>query len=151
MDTVSTNTVTVACKLPNGLILHLDKRESYNEPVMGGGTRKTSRAVRMEGTVTLNGYAHKFGEMPAFVIAGGFALTPNVPEEFWDEWLKQNGESDLVKNGLIFARAKADVAGDEAKEKQDLASGLQPLRPGPRGTDGRIDAISRVVEVIKAA
>ncbi len=145
----SPKTVNVACKLPNGLILHLDKLEEVTETVPGG-SRTVKRAVPLPERVTINGTAIKRGEMPAFVIKGGYAITQNVDGEFWDEWLKQNAESDLVKNKLIFAHGSAQHVAGQANELKDLKSGLQPLKPGERGTDGRIDAISPTTEITKA-
>lgn len=140
--------VTVACKLPNGLILHIDKMETIFEPVMGGGTRESKIASRLGEAVKINGNAVKFGDIPAFTIAGGYALTTNVPAEFWDAWLAQNKDSDMVKNGLVFAHGKSDYAADKAKEQKDVLSGLHAIIPDK---DARIAGKVKVETAHKAA
>ena len=49
--------VTVACNLPNGLILQLYKMVEFRENVMGGGSRISSIAQKMGDPVRLNGTA----------------------------------------------------------------------------------------------
>jgi hypothetical protein len=92
-------TVTVACKLPHGL--HLD--------VAG-------KRVTVEGT-------------NSSVIIGGHGITRNVDKAFFDEWLKTNKDSDVVKNELIFAHEKDASTAAEANEKEDNRSGFEGINP----------------------
>ena len=116
-------TVTVACKLPNGLILRVFDMRPQDEHVMGGGVRKSHVAVEREERVTLFGFSHPQNAAPRCRIANGYALTPNVPKDFFDEWMKQNAKSDLVKNHLIYAHEEEASAIDYAKEHAELRSG----------------------------
>lgn len=123
------NTVTVACKLPHGLILRLFDMLDHDEPVMGGGMRTVKKAVPRLETVTLKGYAVPFGKMPDVPVAGGYALTTGVDAEFWDAWLEQNKTTDLVKNNLVFAAERQDTAQGRAREQDEIRNGLEPLDP----------------------
>lgn len=122
-------TVSVACKMPSGLILRLFRMEDYSEPVMGGGTRTSQRAVQVDEPVRIHGVAVPFGRFPRTPIIGGYAITPNVDAEFFAEWLKQNAEHDVVKNNLIFTHDKPDFVEKRARDNEKRLSGLEPLNP----------------------
>src|SRR5215469_7005941 len=102
--------VTVACKLPNGV--HLDLRNEAGRPIA---------------RVTLKGFAfpREAGFIPDYAVAGGYALTAGVPKSFWEQWLKQNAGLDLVTKGFVFASSRYDRVRDQAKEREDLKSGLE--------------------------
>ena len=93
----STNTVTVGCKLPHGLVLEL------------GGVE-----------VTING-------VNSSLIVGGFGLTEGVDAAFFDAWMSANKHTAIVKNELIFAQSKTSEAQAEAKDKAANKSGLEGL------------------------
>ena len=60
---------------------------------------------------------------------GGYALTPGVPADFWNEWLKQNAETEMVLNGMIKAQHDLESLAADAAEHADRDSGLGPLNP----------------------
>lgn len=92
-------TVTVGCKIPNGLHLDLgDKR------------------------VTLNG-------ANSSSIVGGHGITENVDKQFWDTWYAKNKSLDFVKNGHVFADEKDVNTKAKAKEREKEKSGLERLDP----------------------
>lgn len=122
-------TVSVACKLPNGLALRVFTMIPHSEPVMGGGVRETELAVQHGETVTLKGYAAPFGMAPEAPVAGGYAITTGVDADFWATWLAQNAEHPAVKNGLIFAAERIDSVQKQAKEQAEVRCGLEPLDP----------------------
>ncbi len=143
--------VTVACKIPAGLELRLFEMVTVRHPIMGGGFREVQESrVRTDvGSVLIHGNAIPYGKQPAHRIVmapgapmtDGFALTPNIDKDFFDEWLKQNKDSAIVKNGLIFAYEKPDAVTAEAKDRaKTQRSGLEPLNQGkdPRA-DKRIE------------
>jgi hypothetical protein len=138
------DTVTVASKLQNGLVLQLYKMVPTREPLPGGGTRETKRAEKVHQPITIAGCAVFRGvdlaEREPKVLTGGYALTHGVDAEFFAEWLRQNADADIVRNKLVFAHA-TDTAG-QAKEHAALKSGAEPLEvPRHRGekvTDQRI-------------
>lgn len=121
--------VTVACKLPHGLRLRVYDMEDFDEPVMGGGIKRSKRAVLRGDEVVLNGYAVPHGEQRKCLVVGGFALTSHVNQEFFEEWLKQNKDLPAVKSGLIFAHATQARVGDQAKEQRKMRNGLEPIDP----------------------
>lgn len=132
----STETVTVACKLPNGLLLRLFDMKDQYEPAPGGSRLIKLAVERVDaGRVRINGFAVPYGQTPQYEIPGGFALTHNVPKDFFEEWLSQNQQLPAVSKGLIFAAEKRDDAIAEANEKAELKSGLEPVDPvaPPRG------------------
>jgi hypothetical protein len=124
-------TVTVACKYPPGVILRIHKAVEKTEPVMGGGFRKYTQydpihdlePVEIKGPT---GFAFGIGARPGapVVTPDGFALTPGVPKDFWDKWLEQNPDNELVKRGLLGARDR-DIEG-WASERKAVSTGLEP-------------------------
>ena len=88
----SSKTVTVGCKLPNGLVL-----EVGNKSVEINGAN-SSRVV------------------------GGHGITYDVDAEFFEAWLKAHADRDMVKGGFVFAHEKASSAKAEAADKESNKS-----------------------------
>lgn len=106
-ESTSSTTVVMGCKLPNGLIIE------------HGGHRftlKGSNAAR---------------------IVGGYGLTPGVPKDFAEAWLKAHADLSTVKNGLVFIQTTEQNAKAAAKERRDVKSGFEPIDPlkAPPGID----------------
>lgn len=125
----SGETVTVACKLPNGLMLQHWRMDTFHDPVLGGGYRKVERAVEDGPPVRVNGPAVPFGVTPRFLIVGGYALTTGISKDFWDKWLSQNRNHDSVIGKCIFAMPTMDAAQGQADDLAEVTSGLQPIVP----------------------
>ncbi|MDQ0507404.1 hypothetical protein [Xanthobacter agilis] len=123
------STVTVACKLPHGLVLRTFIMNKRYEAILGGGTREVEEAAQVGHMVTIKGYAAPHGHAPNAPVSGGYALTSGVDADFWDEWLRQNAEHPAVKAGLIFATERVDTAKKQAEEQAEIKSGLEPLNP----------------------
>jgi hypothetical protein len=130
-------TVTVACKMPHGIILRLFDMVEVEEALQGGGTRTVKRAQPREKTVVINGYLSKFRgaaiappNMPA-----SYALTHNVDKDFFEEWMKQNASLAAVMNKLIFASEKQDNLNGQIRENKDRRCGFEPIDPDklPKG------------------
>jgi hypothetical protein len=126
--------VTVGLKLPQGLILRLFKMEDATGPGYVPGER---RAVEYGERVRIRGTAHEEGMRPKVPIVGGYALTSGVPKDFWDAWLEQNKDSDLIRNKLIFAYSKVDSAKAAAREHKSTRSGLERLDTSTRTVGDR--------------
>lgn len=92
-------TVTVGCKLPNGLIIEV------------GG-----QSVELNGANASN-------------VIGGHGITYNVDADFFNAWMEAHQDRDMVKNGFIFAHDKAADAKAEAVDKEDNATGLEAVDP----------------------
>jgi len=109
-------TVTIACKLPAGLVLEMPKGGPFN------GRRVTllgGRIVRDD-----NGMPISDRTTP-----GGFGLTFGVDKDFWDAWLALHKEFPPVVKGAIFAMDKPADATAMAKEMADVKTGLEPKDP----------------------
>jgi hypothetical protein len=134
----STDTVTVACKLPNGLRLRIFKMREISEQAPGG-PRTIEQSFQVGPTIVVRGPALPFGVVPSELIIGGYALTKDVPRDFWETWLEQNVDLDCVQKGLIFARKNTDDAVAKAKDRSTIKSGLEPLDPNklPNLSDNR--------------
>lgn len=100
----STKMVVVGCKLPNGIILELGKRNTEGH-----------KSVRLRGSNTTR-------------VIGGFGLT-DVSEDFMTAWLKKNARLSFVKRGLIFIQGDQDRATAHALHHSELKTGLEPLTP----------------------
>lgn len=121
--------VTVACKIPNGMRLHLDELVTVSIPNPGGGTKEGLQARPKGEPIYIAGPAHHFGQAPKVLVVGGYALTPNIDGDFFEEWMKTHAEMDCVKNKLIKAFAKeGDAKGWSAEHAKQL-SGLHPVIP----------------------
>lgn len=94
---MSKDTVTIGCKIANGLFLQVDDK-----------------------TVNINGFN-------TATVIGGHGLTENVPTDFWQAWLAKNKDRDIVKNGLIFAHGNTKDTSAEAKEKRNTQSKTEPI------------------------
>jgi hypothetical protein len=131
-------TVTIACKLPAGLLLRLFDMKEHKEPLMGGGYHAVKRSEPIPGAEFLVlGNAYSQRGQPRGEIVGGYALTPDCPREFWDKWLAQNKDSAMVKNHLIFAHEVGRDTRAEARDKKDVVSNLERLDPNklPKGVE----------------
>lgn len=135
-----TDTVTVGCKLPHGLILRAFTTRKGSD-YYNGAMREVDVAEPVGEPFRINGNAFPEGMSPqGYKISGGFALTPGVPKELFDTWMKQNKDSDVVKNGLIFAHSQESSAFDMAKDRHEKRSGFERLNPEklPQEFQGKI-------------
>lgn len=126
-------TVTVACKLPNGLKLQVWRQEEYMETYVGGHM-PAKRAIPVDECYFLNGTAIDIAALTTNqgldkVVTAGYALTPGIRKEYWDEWLKQNAQAPYVTNKLVFAASNEMNARSMAKDHKTVRSGLEPIDP----------------------
>lgn len=130
-ETTGGRTVVVCCKSPNGIILDLfDWTEQRTASPGGFVTEKIARR-RTDRRFIINGNRVPFGKNPEYSIIGenGYALTRDIPKDFWEEWLRQNKDNDLVRNKIIFALDTEGSAIAKAKEHAKVRTGLEPLDP----------------------
>lgn len=125
-------TITIGCKLPNGIILKIFEMKSKSEAVMGGGMRDVLMAHDTGKSIKLNGnsFDQLKGPGDVQIVKGtGFALTMGVDKALWDAWYKMNSDCDLIKNGLIFAQEKKENVSANAKDHKSVVSGFERLNP----------------------
>lgn len=140
-------TVTIACKLPTGLLVELwdmDPAKAMSVPDGNGGTRfirpripysegeerlliRGSAAERRLETVDEKG---RPTPPPALeTVASGFGLTFGVDADWAEAWFKQNADYPPVRRGLIFMQKSAASARDQAKDHANLLTGFEALNP----------------------
>jgi len=128
-----TQTVTVCCKWPNGLILQLSEFAQVDEQT-SSGVRSVRLSHRVGPQVHIKGYATPWGQLPKGPIVGGYALTHGVSREFWEMWCQQNAGCDLLKNEILFAHVQPASVESFAKSNESLRNGVEPIDPNaPRG------------------
>lgn len=152
----SGGTVTVACKVPNGLVLQLCRPNTQIVNVRGNRHEETVYS-KIGQTFTVAGPAYPNGPVPRGfkappLIVGGYAMTRGIPADFWEEWLNQNAEASYVTSRMIYACDRADEARGLAEDHKDTLSGFEPLNPEsdtrmPRGAPG-VGAISPADEQV---
>lgn len=115
-----TETVSVGCKLPWGLICEMGQpgAENYQRVALVGS----------------NGPNRGHGKIPGSIIAGGYGITFGVPKNFIDAWMAKHAKLDAVRNGLIFVEAAKDAEAF-AKDMGDPKTGFEP-RPQLDGKSG---------------
>ena len=101
--------VIIGCKIPNGLILQVGEQ-----------------CVNIKGANSSR-------------LVFGYGVTSDVSLDFWEAWLAENKDRDLVKNGLIFANNDVKSTKDNLKDGQNNPSGLEPLDPDQSGEVTRAD------------
>lgn len=120
-------TVTVGCKLPNGLQLRAMEKYVDHELVMGGGTREVTKYRETGAFVEIKGNSAPHGF--SIHTPGGYALTSGVDSDFWDAWYAQNKDNPLVKKNIIYALPREDSAAAKGKEMAEIKSGFERLDP----------------------
>ena len=125
--------VTVACKLPAGIVMRAYVPGTEPEVVLGGGTRDRTVFRPTGEEAVIFGTAAPFGQAPKCNVVAGFALTPNVKKDLFDNWYSANKDGALVKNRLIFAYESLDRVQDRARESEKAISGFEPIDPDDPG------------------
>ena len=105
----SANTVSIACKLPQGLTIHL----------------KDGPVVKLHG-------AHSHYNV------GGYGITQGVPVGHWEAIKKEHAHALWLKNEFVFANGDSGSVEDEADEKAGLKNGFEPIDPNKPDARGMI-------------
>ena len=112
------NTVTVACKYPNGLALPAvaGMPEGFVPPVLKGA------------------YTHpSFQPTQGMLHSIAFGST-EVDADYWEAFKQQFSGWAPLKKGLIFASAKKAELNAEVKDKEDVTAGLAGADPTAKGS-----------------
>lgn len=123
-----TATVTVACKIPQGMRCVIHETREMNEATMGG-SRLIKQSFPTDAEFFVKGPAHAQNEGPRCRVVAGFAITEGVSKDLWDQWLVQFASLPAVKNRMIFAYESQSKAFDAAKEARAIKTGLERLNP----------------------
>lgn len=132
-----TDTVTLACKHPNGLILQVHVWQERK--VENNGQRWTEKVAMVDpgfDAITLNGSAINFGELakgrtPQFLITPeGYALTPGIPRAFWERWIEESdNKRKYVDSRIVFCASNDTEARAQARDYTGVRTGLEPIDP----------------------
>ncbi|MBO1329251.1 hypothetical protein OQ496_12660 [Acetobacter suratthaniensis] len=120
-------TVTVVCRLPSGLVLDLYDPEDLRTragsvaPVMAPPVPRAS--VRLAGARRDARFHARDNRLLGL---GGHT---QVDKAFWDAWVAQNPGYLPLKNGLVFAQARAADAQARLAECASQRTGLEGLDP----------------------
>lgn len=101
----SASVVTVACKLPQGLHIHLKDGDGIVQKV-----------------IKLHGSASPYA-------IGGYGLTQGVPAADWTAVQEQHADALWLKNEFVFANNDADSVADQVEERKDVLGGFEPIDP----------------------
>lgn len=129
-QTWSNETVSVASKLSFPLKLQLFRKvkrtiqahggtsvEEIFEPILSTKSKPSSFVIRG------NAYNKYMGDNGKQII-GGYAITPGIPKDFWDEWYAQQESHDAIQNQMIFAHKETASVAAQAKENEKLSGGI---------------------------
>lgn len=94
-------TVSVACKLPQGLHIHLPGQV---EP------------IKLHGSAS------------PYAIAG-HGITAGVPVDAWEAIKTLYADAKWLTNGFVFANGDPQDTADEAAERKDEKAGFEPIDP----------------------
>lgn len=129
-----TATVTIGCKISNGIVMRVYELVKVHEATFGGGERTIDSSVQSGPDVAIRGNALdpnalRAGKMPRYAHIGGYALTHGVDKSFAEKWFEQNKDQAMVRNGLIFMHDTVDGASGIARDQESIESGMEPIDP----------------------
>lgn len=118
-------TVTVASKLPHGLVLQLQQAFKVKQAVQGE-IRDAVVHKHVGQRYIIAGVAPVQARLPNVDfprLSEGFALTPGIPADFWEVWKAENADNEALLNGSIFAHGATP---DRGKAER---TGFEPIDP----------------------
>lgn len=130
-----TDTVVVACKMPNGIVIRaFEKVEEVEATPTGHRNYHIVKGIpgtefKCDGPASIAHQPANIVDMLGRNFPGNFALTAGCPADVWRNWLHWNQGTPLVTEGLIFALPDAGDAAQEAKSRASIRSGLEPINP----------------------
>jgi hypothetical protein len=124
----SKSTVAVGCRYPHGLLLRVFDMVGQREPLGGGRFADVKVAQARAEQVKLRGYLDP--SIPLAVDSKGkYAVTRDVPADFFERWLKDNADSDIVKNEVVFCADSESELKAKGRDFKDERNGMQPVDP----------------------
>ncbi|GBR56491.1 hypothetical protein [Gluconobacter sphaericus] len=135
------DTVTVLCRMPHGLRLRIaPEGDAARRAKLSEEKRPDLSPVSYIEEIEIKGA----NRAPDFhskdnALLGRVGRT-TVDKAFWDAWVKQNADSDLVKNHCVFAELTEARANAKAAEFKTEKTGFEPLDPVEIKRKGLADA-----------
>lgn len=134
----SARTVTIACKMPHGIVIRDHDEATVHENVMGGGSRKVKvfrpvgRPIRIKGPVVPDQFIR------LVEVVGGYAITEGVDLDLFEKWMRWNREAPYVTNKLIYGDEDGSKVRAWARDHDSVRSGMEPLDVTMRSEAGRM-------------
>jgi hypothetical protein len=120
-------TVTVACKLPHGVVIRDFVKTVAHENVMGGGSRKIDVFRPVGKRIRIKGPQVPTPFLRLVEVVGGYAITDGIDAEVFSRWMNWNRDSQAVQSELIFGFEDRDKVIGMARERAAVKSGVEPL------------------------
>ena len=130
-----TDTVTIGCKWPNGIVMRLYDILEEEINIQGRMVKENHAVLNPDyPEYVLNGFSIDLEKMaggipPEHQIVGGYGLTHGIPRDFAEKWFEQNRQSSMVKNKLVFMASSEQNARSQARDQASLKSGIEPIDP----------------------
>lgn len=131
-------TVTVACKLPHGVVIRDFVKTTTHELVMGGGNRKVETFRPVGKRIRIKGPQVPTPFLRLVEVVGGYAITDGIDAEIFGRWLNWNRDTTMVTSELIFGHEDRDRVIGMARERANVKSGVEPLDVGMVHQNGRM-------------
>jgi hypothetical protein len=133
--------VTVASKLPMSIEIRLCKKIEKKVPGRYGSETEIvfephGKMYRIRGTAEPAGQAPKGYIRP--IKSHGFAITRQIPADFFEAWLEQNATTDMVANQHIWAHSVEEDVAAFTKANEKERTFLEPLDPDDLANDPRV-------------
>jgi hypothetical protein len=134
----SRRTVTVACKMPHGIVIRDHVETEVMVDVLGGGKRPekifrpVGRPIRIKGPTVPDAFIR------LVEVVAGFAITEGVDGEIFARWIDWNKDAPFVANRLIFGHEDGARVRDWAKAHGSVNSGMDPIDVTMRSEAGRM-------------
>lgn len=119
-------TVTVACRLPQGIIIRDNVKITVEEQTPGGVRaveqyRPIGPRIRIKGPTVPGPFIRRVE------VVGGYAISEGIPADVFQRWIDWNKDSAMVRNQLIYGHENGDRVRDWAKDRDSVRSGMEPL------------------------
>lgn len=131
-------TVTVACKLPHGIMIRDFAKTVSHELVMGGGNRKVETFRPVGKRIRIKGPQVPTPLLRFVEVVGGYAITDGIDADIFGRWMNWNKDSPAVEGKLIFGSEDRDRVLGMARELASVKSGVEPLDVGMVQQNGRM-------------
>jgi hypothetical protein len=123
-------TVTVACKLPHGLIIRDFVKVTEQEPAPGGYRvfevfKQTGPRYRLKGPAPAEARGSLF--IRSIEVVGGYAITEGIPADVFERFIDANKNSAFIVNQLIYGHEDGRRVRSWARDRESLRTGFEPL------------------------
>lgn len=130
-------TVTVACKLPHGVVIRDHTEGAVHENVMGGGSRKVKVYRPIGPKIRIKGPTVPVAFVRLVEVVGGYAITSGIDADVFGRWMSWNKDAPFVRNLLIYGHEDRDHVLGWAREHGAVKSGVEPLDVTMKSENGR--------------